>query len=105
MKRLIIIRLVLVFPWFFVIAQYLEVRRSATVKERPDSELDLELVDSITIKSSNDPVHDKLSTLLKWYNDESVDNYERYRNHIIYNKYQHNRDRFNDHPEFVSKIW
>ena len=69
-----------------------------------DNELVLEHVDSITVKRSNDPEHDKLSTLLEWYNGESVDNYERYRNHIINNKYQHNRDPFNDHPEFVSRI-
>lgn len=70
-----------------------------------ESELDLELVDSIKDRSNKDPEHGKLSTLLKWHNDDPVDNYERYRNHIIYDKYQHNRNPFIDHPEFVSRIW
>ena len=38
MMRIKIICLIIAFPWWGVHAQYLEVRRSATVKERPSRE-------------------------------------------------------------------
>jgi len=47
----------------------------------------------------------KLSTLLKWHKLDPVDEKERKRNETIYQKYQHNRNPFIDHPEYVSKIW
>jgi endonuclease I len=73
--------------------------------EGEDDEPDLELVDTILVKSSKEPMHGKLSTLIKWHKEDPVDNYERYRNYIIYKKYQRNRNPFIDHPTFVEKIW
>ena len=73
--------------------------------EGDDDEPDLELVNIIVDKKSKAPNLGKLSTLLKWHREDPVDNYERYRNFIIYEKYQRNRNPFIDHPEFVSKIW
>lgn len=73
--------------------------------EGDNNEPDLELVDLIVDKSSKLPKHGKSSTLLKWHEEDPVDDYERYRNYIIYEKYQHNRNPFIDHPEFVEKIW
>jgi endonuclease I len=35
---------------------------------------------------------------------DPVDDYERRRNSVIFG-FQHNRNPFIDHPEFVSKIW
>jgi len=68
-------------------------------------EPDLELVDFNTNKDSKLPQHGRLSTLLQWHQQDPVDNLERYRNHIIYTKYQYNRNPFIDHPEFVERIW
>lgn len=46
----------------------------------------------------------KLSTLLQWNLQDPVDAYEINRNNIIY-YYQHNRNPFIDHPEWVTAIW
>lgn len=73
--------------------------------EGDEDEPDLELTDNINDKSSKEPKLGKFLTLLKWHKQDPVDNYERYRNHIIFTKYQHNRNPFIDHPEFVERIW
>jgi len=49
--------------------------------------------------------HGKLSTLLIWHEADPVDNKERIRNNLIYDKYQGNRNPFIDHPEFARMIW
>jgi hypothetical protein len=46
-----------------------------------------------------------LASLLKWHYKHGVDNFERRRNDIIYDSYQHNRNPFVDHPEFVWTIF
>lgn len=43
-----------------------------------------------------------LQTLLKWHYQDPVDNYEIYRNNVIYDTWQHNRNPYIDHPEYVS---
>ncbi|PGU16084.1 endonuclease I family protein [Bacillus thuringiensis] len=70
--------------------------------EGESGERDLELVDRTGTKVPN---HGKLSTLLKWHEQDPVDELERRRNNIIYEKYQHNRNPFIDHPEYVGRIW
>lgn len=45
-----------------------------------------------------------LNVLLQWHEDDPVDDFEMNRNDVIYS-YQHNRNPFIDHPEFVEKIW
>lgn len=70
--------------------------------EGESGERDLELVDRTGTAVSN---HGKLSTLLKWHEQDPVDEFERRRNNIIYEKYQHNRNPFIDHPEYVDRIW
>ena len=42
--------------------------------------------------------------LRKWHLLDPVDDNERSRNDIIYSKYQHNRNPFVDHPEWVDQI-
>lgn len=64
---------------------------------------DLELNDRVNNGSA--PLHGKMSVLLKWHKQDPVDNIERKRNEVIYQTYQHNRNPFIDHPEWVSKIW
>jgi endonuclease I len=75
------------------------------VRYEGENEPDLELTDSLKSKNSKTPNHGKKSVLINWHKIDPVSNYERYRNHIIYKKYQRNRNPFIDHPEFVTKIW
>jgi len=75
----------------------------ATRYEGHNGEVDLEL-NNLT---NNDlaPYMGKLSVLLQWNQQDPVDEFEKKRNDIIYNKYQHNRNPFIDHPEWVNAIW
>ncbi len=80
----------------------------ATRYEGENGEPDLELVDSVLTWTSDDasrPYHGKLSTLLQWHEQDPVDNWERIRNDKIYTNWQHNRNPFIDHPEYVALIW
>jgi len=47
----------------------------------------------------------KLSTLLKWAEADPVSEEERRRNQVTYSTYQHNRNPFIDHPEYITLIW
>jgi len=77
----------------------------ATRYEGDNGEPDLELIDYIPYDQyTNDPIHAKLSTLLLWHTQDSVDINEQRRNDIIYS-YQNNRNPFIDHPEYVDLIW
>jgi len=77
----------------------------ATRYEGENGEPDLEVIDYIPADQyTNEPVHAKLSALLKWHVEDTVDNYERIRNEVIYS-YQNNRNPFIDHPEYVDMIW
>lgn len=62
--------------------------------------LDLELVN----RTPNVYEMGLLNALLEWHVQDPVDDYERNRNEVIYS-YQHNRNPFIDHPEFVGLIW
>lgn len=42
-----------------------------------------------------------LNTLLKWHYEDPVSKEEIYRNNVIYDNYQHNRNPYIDHPEWV----
>ncbi|MFS0656844.1 endonuclease I family protein [Bacillus sp. 179-C3.3 HS] len=64
---------------------------------------DLELNNKVNNGSA--PLHGKMSVLLKWHQQDPVDQMERNRNNIIDQSYQHNRNPFIDHPEWVSAIW
>ena len=65
---------------------------------------DLELVDYTPSTTSSDPVFGKKSTLYDWHWIDTVDSWERSRNDRIYNNWQHNRNPFIDHPEFVDRL-
>jgi len=45
-----------------------------------------------------------LDILIDWNTQDPVDDFERNRNEVIYT-YQHNRNPFIDHPEYVDLIW
>ena len=50
------------------------------------------------MNNNKDPYMGKLSVLLKWNEQDPVDDLERKRNEVIFTKYQHNRNPFIDHP-------
>lgn len=69
-------------------------------------EPDLEVIDSIPADNNTlAPVHARLSDLYQWHVEDPVSDWERNRNNIIYNEFQHNRNPFIDHPEYVEAIW
>lgn len=70
--------------------------------EGENGEPDLEVVDYVG--TGTQPKHGKLSTLLQWNAQDPPDAFEINRNNVIYS-YQHNRNPFIDHPEFVNLIW
>ena len=73
--------------------------------EGEGGEPDLALVDEIPDRGSKEPYHGKLSTLLRWHEEDPVSEEEKNRNELIYEKYQKNRNPFIDHPEFARKVW
>ncbi|NHB70180.1 endonuclease [Perlabentimonas gracilis] len=46
-----------------------------------------------------------VNLLLEWHKNDPVSEKEINRNNAIFEKYQHNRNPFIDHPEFVLRIW
>lgn len=69
----------------------------------------LGLTDNVTLLSEKAYTMDaaymgKLSVLLNWHEKDPVDDFERYRNDIIFN-YQNNRNPFIDHPELFEEVF
>ncbi|RIW38485.1 ribonuclease [Bacillus salacetis] len=71
--------------------------------EGDSGELDLELNDRV--ENGSNPLHGKSSVLIDWHLKDPVDENERRRNEIIFEKYQGNRNPFIDHPEWAQMIW
>ncbi|MFJ2172885.1 endonuclease I family protein [Streptomyces sp. NPDC087851] len=71
--------------------------------EGDDSWPDLEPNEKVNNGSS--PAMGKLSVLKQWSDEDPPDTFEKRRNDVIYNQYQHNRNPFIDHPEWVESIW
>jgi len=46
-----------------------------------------------------------ITLLLKWHQQDPVSQKEIDRNNVVYYNYQHNRNPFIDHPEYVQLIW
>lgn len=46
-----------------------------------------------------------VSTLLQWNEQDPPDEFEKHRNDLIYEQFQHNRNPFIDHPEYANRIW
>ncbi|MBQ0009393.1 MAG: endonuclease [Firmicutes bacterium] len=46
-----------------------------------------------------------VSTLLQWNEQDPPDAFEKHRNDLIYEQFQHNRNPFVDHPEYAKRIW
>ncbi|MFD2399840.1 endonuclease I family protein [Prauserella oleivorans] len=71
--------------------------------EGDDGYADLELNDQVGNDSA--PYMGRSSVLLEWHQADPVDDAERRRNDLIYERYQHNRNPFIDHPEWAQEIW
>jgi endonuclease I len=71
--------------------------------EGGDGFADLEPDDKVANGST--PYIGKLSVLKKWNDEDPPDSFEEHRNQVIYDTYQHNRNPFIDHPEWVEAIW
>lgn len=67
------------------------------------SEPDLVLINGTTAASGS-ALHGDLETLLKWHEEDPVDDRELKRNDYIYS-IQKNRNPFVDHPEYANVIW
>jgi len=70
--------------------------------EGDNGEPDLEVVN--WVNSAPDPEHGKYSALYQWHQDDPPDAFEINRNEVIYD-YQHNRNPFIDHPEYLIMIY
>ncbi|WP_405783397.1 endonuclease I family protein [Streptomyces sp. NBC_00859] len=64
---------------------------------------DLEPNDKVDNGSA--PAIGRISVLTKWSDEDPPDAFEEHRNDVIYTDYQHNRNPFIDHPEWVDSIW
>lgn len=71
--------------------------------EGDDSFADLEPNDSVSNGSA--PHIGRLSVLKTWSEQDPPDSFEKRRNDVIFDQYQHNRNPFIDHPEWVEAIW
>ncbi len=68
-----------------------------------DGFADLELNNSVD--NGTAPYIGKLSVLKAWAAADPPDAFEKRRNEVIYSTYQHNRNPFIDHPEWITSIW
>lgn len=68
-----------------------------------DGKPDLEVND--TVNNGSAPHMGKLSTLKRWNQQDPPDAFEKSRNEKIFLTWQHNRNPFIDHPEWVTLIW
>ncbi|WP_328918931.1 endonuclease I family protein [Streptomyces griseoaurantiacus] len=71
--------------------------------EGDDGFADLEPNDKVG--NGSKPNIGKLSVLKAWNEQDPPSAFEEKRNDVIYDTYQHNRNPFIDHPEWVESIW
>lgn len=57
------------------------------------------------VDNGSNPYIGKLSVLKAWNDEDPPDAFEEHRNQVVYDDYQHNRNPFIDHPEWVESIW
>ncbi|MEV6242218.1 endonuclease [Lentzea sp. NPDC051838] len=73
------------------------------VRYESGDQLNLELKD--TVGTGGTPYMGKLSVLKQWSEQDPPDAFEKNRNDLIDQRFQHNRNPFIDHPEWVASIW
>ncbi|MFI7102395.1 endonuclease I family protein [Streptomyces sp. NPDC050161] len=57
------------------------------------------------VDNGSQPNIGRLSVFQQWNQADPPDTFEQHRNQVIFDKYQHNRNPFIDHPEWVNEIW
>ncbi len=57
------------------------------------------------VNNGSTPYIGKLAVLKAWHAEDPPDAFEQRRNQVIFDSYQHNRNPFIDHPEWVESIW
>ncbi|WP_433013070.1 endonuclease [Kribbella sp. CA-294648] len=57
------------------------------------------------VNNGSTPYIGKLSVLKAWSAADPPDTFEKRRNQVIYETWQHNRNPFIDHPEWIASIW
>ncbi|MER6605469.1 endonuclease [Streptomyces sp. NPDC000927] len=57
------------------------------------------------VSNGSAPYIGRLSVLKAWSQEDPPDAFEKRRNDVIFDQYQHNRNPFIDHPEWVGSIW
>ena len=77
---------------------YMAVRYEGT-----DGAPNLEVNDQVN--NGTAPYMGKLSTLKAWSQQDPPDAFEKRRNEVIFTTWQHNRNPFVDHPEWVESIF
>lgn len=79
---------------------YMETRYGSNTK------YNLKLVNSQTTSASDlNGRFGNLETLIKWHYDDPVSKEEIYRNNVIFDNYQHNRNPYIDHPKYVDYVY
>lgn len=79
---------------------YMETRYGSNTK------YNLKLVNSQTTSASDlNGRFGNLETLIKWHYDDPVSKEEIYRNNVIFDNYQHNRNPYIDHPGYVDYVY
>ncbi|MFD9704098.1 endonuclease I family protein [Lentzea sp. NPDC059081] len=71
--------------------------------EGNDGYVNLEVNNSVS--NGTAPYMGKLSVLKQWSQQDPPDAFEKRRNQVIFDSFQHNRNPFIDHPEWVAAIW
>ena len=71
--------------------------------EGDDAFPDLEPNDEVG--NGKQPFHGRLSVLKQWSAQDPPDEFEQHRNQVIFDQFQHNRNPFVDHPEWVDELW
>lgn len=71
--------------------------------EGDDAFPDLEPND--TVSNGSAPNIGRLSALKEWSQEDPPDSFEKHRNDVIFDEFQHNRNPFIDHPEWVESVW
>lgn len=57
------------------------------------------------VNNGSAPSMGRLAVLKAWHQQDPPDAFEKRRNDVIHSSYQHNRNPFIDHPEWVEAIW
>ncbi len=84
---------------------YMAVRYDGTEANTQDLEIGTGNVANPSGSEDLPPQLGNLTRLLEWHYAAPPDSFERNRNQIIFTSYQHNRDPFVDHPEWVWSVF